>query len=920
MRHESSTKMFEFLLYLAPLILSGIALYKTNQAANKLDHHKKFLFSLDDRLAQLEQDPSKQSSLKQTSDEPVQDNQPQEQEAQHPPIVRLKSQLETPTIQPKQQAQLLQIPEPEIKTSSSGSFEKQMGAKWSVWIGGIALALGAIFLVRHSIIEGYLTPTVRIILSTLFSLALLTTGELLRRKAFEIKIDALPTANIPSIITAAGITALFATCYAAYALYNMLDPLVAFILLGVVSLASLLAATIHGPMLATAGLIGAYATPALVSSDHPAAWPLFIYLLFVTAAITVTCYMRKWPWLTFAGLACATVWGLLWYATAWQPNDTIAMATYSLGLLAIAFFGLKQEEPKPNEDNLPLPETNQIDTFASLALALVSLLIFVLLRMDSYSTLSTLILTLITSGLLYIAWRWPSMILTAPLSAIFFGLAYLSWHIPSFNPLEALSLTLRDPLSMPLAPPNLSKFLMIGTGFGLLFAGTGFINLLKSRGHTIWALMTTMPPLVIFAYSYLRATHFEQSIPFALIGLILAGSASLATEYFCRTKQVKQWDMVTAIFAITAIAFLSLSLTMALNKGWLTNALALTTLGIAWVSTKRTIPVLQTIAIILTGIVAARLLLDPRIIGDALGTTPIFNWLLYGYGLPAACFGLASVYFKKSNGDQAVRVLQAAAILFTTVLINLEIRHWLHDGNIYATKMNFLELSLHTATWLGLSIGLQKIFQNRTSSIIEGAILILRILSLVAILCGLLIIHNPLITNDSIGTGIIFNDLLLAYALPAFLAATIYYITPAKHQNLYATIAGITALVLLFAYVTLEVRALFHAPFLGVSSFSNQESYCYSLAWLGLGLILLGAGTQLNNKYLRYACVPLLVLVVFKVFIYDTAHLSSLWRALSFIGLGMALLGIGYLYQKVIIPTDADRDKEQSQISQESMT
>ena len=53
--------------------------------------------------------------------------------------------------------------------------------------------------------------------------------------------------------------------------------------------------------------------------------------------------------------------------------------------------------------------------------------------------------------------------------------------------------------------------------------------------------------------------------------------------------------------------------------------------------------------------------------------------------------------------------------------------------------------------------------------------------------------------------------------------------------------------------------------------------------------------------------LPLLVLVVFKVFIYDTADLSSLWRALSFIGLGIALLGIGYLYQKVIIPTDAER-------------
>lgn len=898
--------MFEFLLYLAPLILSGLALYKANQAANRLDHHKKFLFKLDDRLAQLEQDASKQSLPEQTSEELVQDNQWQEQETEHPPTARPKSQIETPTIQP------LKTPESQIKTRTKGSFEKQVGAKWSVWIGGIALALGAIFLVRHSIIEGYLTPSVRILLSTLFSLALLATGELLRRKAFEIKIDTLPTANIPSIITAAGITGLFATCYAAYALYNMLDPLVAFVLLGAVSIASLLAATIHGPMLATAGLIGAYATPALVASDHPAAWPLFIYLLFVTAAITITCYVRKWPWLTFAGLICATAWGLIWYASAWQPNDTIAMTTFALGLLTIAFFGLKQEEPKPNEDTLPLPASNQIDTLASPALALVSILIFVLLRMDSYSTLSTLILTLITSGFLYIAWRWPSMILTAPLAAILFGLAYLTWHIPSFNPFEVLSSPPRDPLSSPIAPPNLSKFLMIGTGFCLLFAGTGFINLLKSRGHVIWALITTMPPLAIFTYTYLRATAFEQNIPFALIGLILAGSASLATEYFCRTKQAKQWDMVTAIFAITAIAFLSLSLTMALNKGWLTNALALTTLGLAWVSTKRSIPVLQTIAIILTGIVGARLLLDPRIIGDALGTTPIFNWLLYGYGLPAACFGLASVYFKKSNADQAVPILQTAAILFTTVLINLEIRHWLHDGNIYATKMNLLELSLHTATWLGLSIGLQKGLQSRSSSTIDAAILILRLISLVAILCGLLIIHNPLITNESIGTGLIFNDLLIAYALPALLAAIIYYITPAGHKNLYATIAGITALVLLFAYVTLEVRALFHAPFLGVSSFSNQESYSYSLAWLGLGLILLGAGTQLNNKNLRYACLPLLVLVVFKVFIYDTAHLSSLWRALSFIGLGIALLGIGYLYQKVIIPTDTERERSSS--------
>ena len=43
-------------------------------------------------------------------------------------------------------------------------------------------------------------------------------------------------------------------------------------------------------------------------------------------------------------------------------------------------------------------------------------------------------------------------------------------------------------------------------------------------------------------------------------------------------------------------------------------------------------------------------------------------------------------------------------------------------------------------------------------------------------------------------------------------------------------------------------------------------------------------------------------LTVAKVFLFDMADLAGIWRALSFIGLGLVLVGIGYLYQRVLFP------------------
>src|ERR1700716_1596132 len=66
-------------------------------------------------------------------------------------------------------------------TAPTMSFEERLGTQWAVWVGGIALALGGIFLVRYSIEQGLLGPAVRVTLGALLAVALIVAGEWARR-------------------------------------------------------------------------------------------------------------------------------------------------------------------------------------------------------------------------------------------------------------------------------------------------------------------------------------------------------------------------------------------------------------------------------------------------------------------------------------------------------------------------------------------------------------------------------------------------------------------------------------------------------------------------------------------------------------------------------------------------------------------
>jgi uncharacterized membrane protein len=778
------------------------------------------------------------------------------------------------------------------------SFEERLGTQWAVWVGGIAVALGGVFLVRYSIEQGLLGPGVRVILGALLAVALIVAGEWARRTERLAGISGLPTAHIPSILTAAGTVVAFADVYAAYALYDFLVPGTAFILLGLVALATLAAALLHGPALAGLGLVGAYVTPVLVSTGKPNFWALYIYLTVVTAAAFALARFRLWRWLAITALALSFAWtfpGLGKTDIAiLLPHAFHAVAGFALAaalMVSGLFYG-------------PPPDPGKIDGVSSAALAtyLVAAALIVLASRHDPVALSAFIA--LTCATLAIAWRTEAATAAVPAAAVLVALVMARWALDL--DIERYVLPSGPVAGAVPEPPkaDIGWHLVLGASFAVMFGAAGYGAQGRSERAIVpmlWCASAVFVPIAVLAALNYRIAKFEPSIVFAVAGLLLAALYALATDKMDKQPPRPGIAAAGAMFATGAVAALALALTMALEKGWLTIALALMVPGIAWVAEKRPLPALRVLAAVVGVLVLLRIGWEPRIVGKDVGTTPIFNWLLYGYGIPAAAFWLGGYLLRRRADDVPARTVDSGAIVLTVLLAFLEIRHLVHLGDIYYASSGLAEVALQVCVGLAMVIGLERV-RLRTGSVVHNVgALAIAALTLVAIVLGLALAENPMITGAPVG-GPFINLILLGYGLPAVLAAALALVSRGVRPAQYSAAAAVTAVALALFYLSLEVRTLFHGEVLTRDPTSDAEQYTYSAVWLAFGVALLAAGVLLRSQAVRFASAAVVVLTVLKVFLIDMRDLTGIYQGLSFIGLGVVLLGIGWLYQRLLFP------------------
>jgi uncharacterized membrane protein len=776
-------------------------------------------------------------------------------------------------------------------------FEERFGTRWVVWVGGVALALGGIFLVRYTIQQGLIGPGVRIFLGALLAAALVAVGEWARRQENLSGLPGLPSADIPSILTAAGTTVAYATVYAAYALYGFLPPPVAFFLLGVVALLTLAAALLHGPALAGLGVIGAYLAPALVASAKPDYWALYVYIAVVTAAAFALARGRMWRWLAVAAIVLSALWiypgADVFPVAALGAHVFSALTGFALAAAFLVCGLLFGPEAAPGE----------VDRLSAFALGVYLLAAAFLTLSSLHDPVALTAFVVLTIATVAIAWRTEAATGAVPIAAVLAMAVMAHWAV-AMNPSQLLwpggvaAPAVHEP-----QPYEYGSHLVVAAGWAALFGIAGFLaqgRSTRALAPMLWCASGVFAPLAMLIALYYRIAGLDRSLPFAGLALLLAAIYALATENLIQRDGRPGIMAASAMFATGALAALALALTFALEKGWLTVGLALMAPGAAWVAQKRPLPWLRSLAAIVAAIVIARIAYEPRIVGDDLGTTPIFNWLLYGYGVPAISFWVAGWLLRQRADDLPARAVDAAAILFTVLLAIVEIRHYVTGGNIYRPSSDFVEIALYANVGLAITIGLERV-RGRTGSIVHdiGAI-VMAALTLLAIVFDLAYVLDPRFTKTPVG-GAFVNLILLAYGLPAVLTITLALIARTTRPLSYRIVAAITAVTLGLFYLTLEVRRLFHGPILA-GPVSDAEQYCYSTAWLLFGIALLAVGFVLRSQPARLLALGVIALTVAKVFIIGTASISGIYRALSVIGLGIVLLGIGWLYQRLLYP------------------
>ncbi|MBV9883887.1 MAG: DUF2339 domain-containing protein [Sphingomonadaceae bacterium] len=776
----------------------------------------------------------------------------------------------TPAAEPAPAAATYEIDldEPEPPRESFGAlFEHWVAGRLMIWLGGIALVLAAIFLIRYSIEMGLITPAARMIAAAIFGLVLVGAAEAAR---FRFSDDQ----RIAQALAGAGVATLYAVPYGSYALYGLIGSGTAFAAMVAVTAAALGLSLRHGAPTAVMGLVGGFLTPLLVGNPSASAVPLLAYLALLNLAIFAIAWRRGWTWLAAAGVLLSFAWTGYLITPLRTPSDALAAGLFVLLL------GIGASVARPGSGR-------QLALIQPLAMAAVELA-FLVARTDlgfqGWLLYGALGIASLVLALLRAEYRLAPPAALALALFLLFAKAWLRL----------------DPYASDAA-----------IGITLLFGGAG-LALTVRRAEPVWtglAAFALAGPLLI-----MRATQPELLELWAwgaLAALLVPGPAALVWLNGRRASAEPPADL-SLLIAGAAAALLAASAVWDLlprdlaAAGWLAVAVA------AALAARRLADLALATVSILTGVagVARALAMVPQL-STALLTgligQPVFAADLpdamatfYELALPAALLiALRLALPPLPLGARRALPVVAGFFAVSALYVWFKQAFGLTAGDDFVARgmieRTIVTQALFALGWL-LGSGRLRLPRLEPEAAQLGAFLLTALATLRLVWLDLLM-FDPAWTDQWVGPLPILNLILPAYLLSAVWLYAARRRPEEKGRSGLWLAAFLAALI---AGAALLNRQLFHGAILDGPEMPTSEFYGYSLAGLVVAIGLIVAGMRLPDKALRLAGLVLLTATICKVFLVDASELKGVLRILSFLGLGIALIGIGRLYGPVL--------------------
>src|SRR5260370_22231862 len=153
----------------------------------------------------------------------------------------------------------------------------------------------------------------------------------------------------------------------------------------------------------------------------------------------------------------------------------------------------------------------------------------------------------------------------------------------------------------------------------------------------------------------------------------------------------------------------------------------------------------------------------------------MFNGFLYGYGVPAAAFILATRQFGSRADDLLVKVLEAGSVAFSVLLVTLELWHALSDRPLRFVLDDFALNAVETIAWLAMAGWLLHLGERRDRVVLRwSGVIIFVIATVFAVGCQAIFL-NPVMPffGSPVEGWFLLDSLFLAYAIPPMLYAAL---------------------------------------------------------------------------------------------------------------------------------------------------
>lgn len=777
------------------------------------------------------------------------------------------------------------IEEEDDDNAPESHMEFNLGAKLPVWIGAISLICAAYFLVKYSLESGLLGPMARISIGIISGLAMTIAGHAIARRTHISNYK-----RISQGLTGAGIVSLYGCLYGAVNLYGIIPPTMGFIGMCAVTVIAIISSIRIGQPIAVFALIGGLLTPALMNSATPNNLLLFLYLFMLFSGLTFVMLRGGWWILSLLSLLGVFSWTSFWLLTSFNPDESSYMLLMLVGVIFTVFAQSKRHIlSAPSDTKAEFHGYPHLLTGA--AIAGTALTIGALSFKMTMGLFDWAMLGLLGSAVMALTYLRPAIYKHGLYAIMALHMAlYALW----------LGQTAGE-----------SALLILG-GSAILYCLLPQLLITRCADPRLWCGIQLLAAGALYAigYRYLEASDNFMAITSLLLAAFSIWQIRYAYVHAYLDDGIK--NDITGMYAFAANAFIATGFVILLPDPYLSIAFALQSACALWVYTKTRIVMLDVVAFMLTGLFIflqhEQLFLFASIIGSSIidqGTsrTMVQHVLaepFIGLGLPSIALIVGFVMRTRAETVknpfiQFIAVAGGAAGLATCYyLIRL-----MHNGELTPSiKPGFIEranISFMLAAW---ALCIIKISGDNFR---KWGILLFHIF-LARIVWFDLLLDNPYLDHSQKVGGLpFFNGITLTYLGAFILTGLAFYKNIVHTEGTRINIYGGLALVFLMAFISLNIRHIFHGDnMFHRNGMDAAELYTYSAIWILTGAGILALGILRQSHILRMASFGVISLTVLKVFLVDAGNLEGLYRVISFAGLGISLIALSYFYTRFV--------------------